>query len=218
MRQGVSRGLLYATAFAMLAATGVAHGVLTDRWPLPGASAAPLTALPMTIGDWDGSAGELDPEVLARMGEGEALLRTYVNRVNGAVVTIFLSAGRAGPIVASHRPESCYPGAGYAFAEPITRRSLSDGSEGPPQEFDVATFSKTERASPIHVRVFWSWSATGHWQIPTSPRLAFAGKRRVCKLYVIRQLVQSKEPLDGDPAQSFLEALIPEMNKSYFAQ
>jgi hypothetical protein len=209
---------LYAAVFAAVLATGVAHGLLTDRWAAAAAETeVDLDRLPLSFDGWDGSTAEADLEQLPRAGEGAKLLRRYVHRASGATVTVFLTRGATGPIVASHQPDSCYPGAGYCFAGPMTRRSVPVGPDARAHEFRVATFSKTERATPLHVRVYWSWTADGGWQVPDNPRLAFAGQRRLYKLYVIRQLVHDNDPLEGDPGAQFIQALIPELGKAFFA-
>jgi hypothetical protein len=214
----VSRILLYLTVFASVLGAGLAHGLITDRWGPPdtGGKEA-LARVPTTIGDWDGTPIELDPNQLPVTDPGEMLLRRYVNRVTGSSVTLFLTVGRPGPVATSHTPESCYPGAGFSYAVPTAARSIPTGPDGRPQQFRVATFSKTETASPLHVRVFWSWSATGAWQTPAYPRLTFARQRRLYKLYVIRPLLRPTEPLDDDPALSFIQALVPELDRALFA-
>ncbi len=214
MLRRFSRFLLYAVPLALLIAGGVVHGLVTDRWVHPvEEEAIHLDLLPLSIENWDGQAIKPDLELLPEINPGAILLRRYVNRVDGSAVTLFLTTGRAGPMVAEHRPESCYPGAGFNYAMSPVNRSIPVGPDGRPQEFRVATFSKTERAAPIYLRLFWSWSATGDWQVPENPRLTFAGQRRLYKLYVIRPLTRSTEPLDGDPAVSFIQVLVPELKK-----
>ncbi|MHB1424366.1 MAG: exosortase-associated EpsI family protein [Gemmataceae bacterium] len=218
MRFPLSQLLLYAALLALILGGGVVYGLVTDRWAPAAEEVWPnLERLSLTIGPWDGRAIETDPEEFPPTTPEALLLRRYVHRVNGTVVTLFLTAGRPGPMVSAHQPDSCYPGAGYQFAEPMTTRSLAVGPTDAPLEFRVATFSKTERALPIFLRVYWSFSASGEWRMPDNPRLAFAGQRRVYKLYVIRQLKRGEEPLDGDAAESFLRDLAPEMQKVIFA-
>jgi hypothetical protein len=213
-----ARAALIATAFAALAGMGLAHGLLTDRWAAdPAAQGPPLDRVPLAVGDWDGATIDATPDQLPASEPGTVLLRRYVNRVNGAAVTLFLTVGRPGPIVASHAPDSCYPGAGFACDGPIVRQSVAPEGGGRANQFRVAEYSKTERASPLHLRVFWGWSADGAWQTPDYPRLAFAGKKRLYKLYVIRQLPKGGEPLDDDPAVAFLRALTPELQKTLMA-
>jgi Protein of unknown function (DUF3485) len=212
-----SRPLWYATLFATVLGTGLAHGLLTDRWAPPVAEdAAHLGRLTMAVGDWDGSNSAADPDRIPQIRDGEGLLRRYVNRKSGDVVTVYLSVGPAGPMVSGHMPESCYPGAGYRLAAPVGKHAFLEGSSSAPQDFRVANFNKTERAEPIHLRVFWAWSADGDWKVPDYPRLAFARQRRVFKLYVIRQAVRDDEPLASDPAARFLQVLVPELKKTFF--
>jgi hypothetical protein len=209
---------------AMLAGAGAVHGLLSDRWS-PGLppTQGTLDQLPETIGDWVGSPAERASNELPGGTDGPQLLRHYVHRragvgdaagrMNGAAVTVFLTVGRPGPIIASHSPESCYPGAGFTCVGEMAKHRISTRPDDGVQEFWVATFSKKERASPIHVRVFWSWSAGGNWQVPEYPRLEFARQPRLFKLYVIRQMLKEREPIEDDPIIHFIRAATPELEK-----
>jgi hypothetical protein len=225
--RGSSR-FLFATILAILAGAGTVHGLLSDRWrQTPSPTQDSLERLPETIGDWVGSPAERAPDELPGGTDGPQLLRHYVNRragvgngsdrMNGAAVTVFLTVGRPGPIIASHSPESCYPGAGFTCVGEMTKHKISTGPDNHLQEFWVASFSKKERASPIHVRVFWSWSAAGNWQVPQYPRLEFARKPRLFKLYVIRQMLKEREPIEDDPIIHFIRAAAPELEKMVLA-
>lgn len=211
MRLRLSSILLYSTLLALLVGGGVVNGLVNARWSSAAEEPPQLDRLPRTIGDWNGVAIEADPNEFPAEQSGNMLLRRYVRRSDGAAVIVFLTAGRAGPMVSAHLPDSCYPGAGYQFAAPMTKRSISTGSEGGKQEFRTADFSKTERAMPVHVRVHWAWSADRKWSVPDYPKLTFAGKRWLYKLYVIRSLNRSNEPVNGDVAESFLQVLTSEM-------
>jgi hypothetical protein len=217
MRLRLYPALLYCCLFALLLGGGVVNGLVNGRWaPATEEEAPQLDRLPLSIADWDGTAIDADPDNFPEEQVGNMLLRRYVRRSDGATVTLFLTAGRAGPIVSAHMPDSCYPGAGYQFVTPMTKRSIPAGPEGRTHEFRSATFSKTERALPLYVRIYWAWSATGEWRVPEHPRLTFAGQRWLYKLYVIRQLAQSSEPVDGDVAESFLQALTSQMEQVFF--
>jgi hypothetical protein len=213
-----SRLLLYAAAFGTVIGGGAAHGLLTERWTPPLSAedkAAVLSRLPMTIEDWDGSTIPLDPDEVP--DPGAVLMRRYVNRVSGANVMVALSFGRAGPLVGGHTPDSCYPGAGFTCTRPIARRTILTEPDSTPQEFWAADYSKTERDVPTHVRVFWSWSATGQWQVSDYARWTFAGNKRLYKLYVLRPLVKAEEPVEGDPILQFIPLLVPELKASFFS-
>jgi Protein of unknown function (DUF3485) len=206
--------LLYGTTLVLFLAAGVAHGVLTDRWSSPRSDVS-LDDVPFSIGGWDGTSAPKDAEQLPALGEGnDLILRRYTDRSSGASVLVFLTRGRAGPMAAAHSPMSCYPGAGFRCPSgPSVRGIESDGSR---HAFRVATFSKTERASPVHARVFWSYSAAGVWEVPESPRLRFAGRKQLYKLYVIRPLARPDEPSEDDPAVPFIEHLVAEIARTCF--
>jgi hypothetical protein len=209
-----SRPGLYAATLLVLVGTGAVHGLLTGRWePADSTVAASLDRLPSTVGDWDGTTLDQELSDVLNTAPGTVLLRRYVNRTNGAVVTLFLTAGAPGPIVASHSPDSCYPGAGYNLLTPIRKHAVM-GPGDRRHEFRVADFGKTERAAPVFVRVYWSWSFDGTWQAPDSPRLAFAGRKRLYKMYLIRQMVREGESLENDPAVPFFQALAPELERA----
>lgn len=212
MRLLTSRFTLFAVVVALLAGMGVAHGLLTDRWAAPEAH-LPLDRLPFTVGDWNGTPID-SAEALPTAEPGAVLLRRYVNGVNGAAVTLFLTAGATGPIAASHSPDSCYPGAGFACPDPIVNLPVAGADGSKVGDFRVANYSKTERASPVYLRVFWGWTDKGVWQAPVDPRMAFVGTRRLYKMYVIRDLLREGEPLEEDPAVSFIQALAPELKKT----
>jgi hypothetical protein len=216
----MQRALPYALVLAMLIASGLAHGLITERWsepPDPQAQVAAFSRIPMVIDDWDGRSVDAQEDQLPQEQVGSALLRRYVNRLDGSAVMVFLSSGRPGPMVAAHLPESCYPGAGYHLVAPQAKRSILSGPSSPRAQFWVANFSKTERAVPVHLRVFWAWSGSGNWETPDHPRLAFAHYHKLYKLYVIRSLLKPEEPLENDPAIGFMKIFLPELDKALFA-
>jgi hypothetical protein len=214
---------LFLTMLAMLAGGGVVHGLLSDRWNPPSLpTQSSLDGLPEVIGDWVGSPAEQAQDELPGGCDGPQLLRHYVNRgtglgkgregVHGAAVTLFLTVGRPGPVVASHSPESCYPGAGFTCIGGMAKHNIL-GADDRAHEFWMATFGKKERALPVYVRVCWAWTATGTWQVPDYPRLVFARQPRLFKIYVIRQMLKEREPIEDDPIVHFIRAATPELNK-----
>jgi hypothetical protein len=210
----MSRALAALTVFLAVATSGVVHGVWTYRWSAPAAlqrATARMADLPMTLGDWDGQPGELDARQLAVADVSGHLLRRYVNRRSGAVVTVMLLCGRPGP-VSVHRPEVCYGGAGYELAGPMAKHP-APAEAG---EFWACRFQKFRAGVPEHLRVLYAWSATGKWEASESPRTAFARSAALYKLYVIREMARENEPLEEDPSVAFLRALVPALQKALF--
>jgi hypothetical protein len=206
------------TALAILIPCGILHGLWTDRWVLseePGTSAAKLSGLPLTIGEWDGREIEIDSQERAMKKIAGYLVRRYENRLNGSAVSVLLVCGRPGP-VSVHPPDVCYAGSGYELAAPPLRCSVPSGSASQPAEFWAASFLKQESAVPVQLHIFWAWSATGVWKAPDNPRLAFAGSPVLYKLYVLREGTSDGVPLEDDPCKEFIQRLLPELVKTLF--
>jgi hypothetical protein len=202
-------------ALAVLVVNGALHGLWTDRWAdndttMPADQAS---ALPVVIGDWDGTTIDMSdspyPEAMVRA----SVVRRYVSRSSGSAVTVFLAWGKTGPL-ALHTPKECYGGLGYQYPPPT--KHVANPPGGRPAEFWVSRFSKEDGPAPEHLRIFWAWNADGSWQAAESPRLAFAGRRALYKLYLIRSLARADEPLASDPAVGFLPLLLGELDKSHF--
>ena len=82
------------------------------------------------LGRDDGPRGGVAPLLRNRRRAAPPLCQP---RATAQTVTLFLTAGRAGPLVAEHTPESCYMGAGFACPGPVVRQSIAgrDGSPAP---------------------------------------------------------------------------------------
>jgi hypothetical protein len=91
-------------------------------------------------------------------------------------------------------------------------------AQSPAQAADFWTveFSKPSIPIPVHLRIYWAWSATGAWQAPDYPRLAFASFPKLYKLYVICQTVPADEHLERRSCTEFLTAFLPELQKALF--
>jgi Protein of unknown function (DUF3485) len=202
------------TALAALAASGVVHGLWTDRWsekPDPAVAASRFDNVPLTIGNWEGEALTVPPRDL--QGLSGYLARRYVNRDSGDAVTVALMCGRP-RIVSIHSPEVCYAGSGYAVTTP-TRY----GSPASPEaaEFWTTDMVRTRAAEQTRLRVFYAWTAAGPWEAPDVPRVTFAGVSVLYKLYLMRDIPGEKSPLEDDPCLEFFEHLQPELRRCLFA-
>lgn len=198
--------------FVVVLGSGIAHGVWSGRWNVsdgPARAAARLSEVPMTVGDWDGRAGELDPRHLSVADISGAHVREYVNRRTGSVVSTLLVCGRPGP-VSVHTPEICYSGVGYGLVGTRSRYAAPALAA----EFWVCDLQKPQAATPDRLRIFYAWNAEGAWLAPENPRLTFFRQPALYKLYVIRKLLPGDETLENDPAVDFLKVFLPQLNKS----
>lgn len=206
------------TALTAVVVCGVVHGLWTDRWASaeePAALAARLDSIPLEIGDWRGEALEQNARPVREvMGH---LYRRYVNRRSGDTVTVALVGGRPGP-VSVHTPDACYGAHGYEVST-RTKYVLPQEGTKPGAEFWTAQFLKTRAAGRTQLRIFWAWSAEGDWDIPDNPRVAYARRPLLYKFYLIREMSTPDQPLaPDDPCLDVMRLLLPELQKSLFAE
>jgi hypothetical protein len=213
----MQRIFIIASACLVLIASGVVHGIWTDRWSeqvgLSDAVAA-LDQLPMKIGAWQGSPVEMEKD--EKTGLAGVIARRYVHAASGKGVTLLLACGKPGP-VCMHTPDVCYAGSGFVVETP-KRYHLTPAAPGQPSgEFWTARFVKERTTGKTNLRIFWAWHANA-WKVADHPRLSFAGEKVLHKLYVIREMVQPDEPLEGDACVEFMRELLPTIRQTVFAE
>jgi hypothetical protein len=208
--------LAYLTALTVVLATGLVHGLWTQRWSNGGdlgAARARLEHVPLTLGDWHGTALELDAATLARAEVAGYFWRRYLHQGDGRTVTALVLCGRFGPL-SVHTPEVCYGAIGFQPMEPPQRVAVPLGPSDKPAEVWTARFEK-QGPVPEYLRVFWGWSAGDGWQAPDNPRFTFRAAPVLYKLYVVREMARPDEPLDGDGGVALLRRLVPVLDAAF---
>lgn len=212
MRQAIT----LAAAFSLIIVVGLVHGRWTRRWSgsrQVEAAAAALGRVPLDFDGWRGRPMELDRAQLV-VGEIDGyLLRHYEDPLGGGGVTLLVVCGRPGPI-AAHTPDVCYAGLGYDPTGPTDRIALEVGGPGRPASFRRAVLARASASGPSTLEILWSWSSGGDWEAPDHPRLAFASRPALYKLYVIREVPTPGEASGDDPSPRFLRALIPVLGRT----
>ncbi|MBI1313466.1 exosortase-associated EpsI family protein [bacterium] len=216
------------TGLLLLIAGGIVHGRWSGRWTTTDLNgiAARVHNVPRQINDWicieEGTVSD-DELKLAELSS--YCMRHYRHQRTGAIVTLLLMCGSTGPI-AVHPPTACYVGQGYeqvgdlqlhrvAFEE-RGNPSRSGSDAAPTDSLMTAQFRKPGRGNSQKARIFWSWTADGHWSTPASPRIEFAGCPALFKLYVTQE-AHDLLPLDGTtPPEEFLRELLPVIRQSVF--
>jgi Protein of unknown function (DUF3485) len=201
-----------AVAAGVLILTGVVHGLWTDRWARSqeaAAAAARLQDIRLSLGDWQGQGLEVEPAQVE--GVSGYFLARYVNARDGSTALVFLVAGRPGP-VAEHTPDVCYKASGYK----VSAIQPYQPSLGSPAEFATALLLQNRSAERKNLRIYWAWSATGPWSAPDNPRLAFARYPALYKLYVIRDLSSTDQPVEDASCRDLLRQLLPELQRALF--
>lgn len=202
-------------ASILVIACGVVHGFWSDRWRQPAETteaAARLDALPMEAGDWIGTDVEVKNPTAG--GVAGTLSRHYENRRTGDAVSVYMVCGRAGP-ASGHPPEACYGGSGYDL---VAKSRIAVG--GKEDKFWSADVVKTRVADVTRLRLCWAWNDGQGWNAPDDARWTYVAYRHspvLYKLYVLRDLNGATPASKEEPCQAFLQAMLPEMDRTLFA-
>lgn len=106
-------------AAVLLLTAGVGYRALSARLMrapeqihlTPGA----LKCLPVDFGDWTGRDQSIDEAVLKRADVDDHLMRFYQRGTDRATVALWIAYGIRARDLMPHRPEVCYPGAGWSL-------------------------------------------------------------------------------------------------------
>lgn len=211
------RNIPYLIAIVVVLATGLTTGVRANRWhdsKALDAAAKRLEGLPMTIGEWEGEAGELPARIIEQSEVSGYLLRRYRNPRTQAAVSVFIGCGRPGP-VGVHSPEVCYTGGGFELlsSRPLAIPIDTDGAKS---GMRVSDFRNPPSQNPGYLRIFWAMTADGNWAVPESPRFTYAGVPALFKIYLSKEVANPSESMEKDACYEFSQILLPELNKTLF--
>ncbi len=107
---GASVGVLLASGLAVRVADarlGVVHNHAIPR--------GTLNVLPMNFGSWTGRDVPLDPRIIRATDTDDHLNRLYAQPGVSESVSLYIAAGVKLRDLAPHRPEVCYPSAGWTL-------------------------------------------------------------------------------------------------------
>lgn len=126
-----NRVIAMVVASLLMIGSGVGYRTAAARMSQP-LESAPLPAgrlaqLPLQFGDWKGEEAPLSTEIAERTDSDQQVNRVYINPRSGAVVGVFVAYGLRMRDLVPHRPEVCYPGAGWTL-ESASRRQLKSRS------------------------------------------------------------------------------------------
>lgn len=110
-----------AAAIVLLAATGIGYRALARhlergpaRPPLPPGT---LAQLPLKIGVWTGRDEPVETAVIRAADVDDYVNRRYVRRTDLRPVGLWVACGGRARDLMPHRPEVCYPGAGWTLLD-----------------------------------------------------------------------------------------------------
>jgi hypothetical protein len=204
------------------------NGYWTDRW---GTSYADeqiqsyvkhLKTVPMNFGEWVGEDQTVDEEGQLQLKAAHiahAVQRTYRNVKTDQKVSVFLACGPQRHL-AIHTPNSCFVAAGYEMAGenpiqfPIFVHEDRPLDQQEKTEFYTVRFRKDETEGSQYIRVFWSWNAGEGWMAPDWPKVTFAWKKALYKLYIMGDVQKVGDDLKDDPRVQFIRDFIPVVDKA----
>jgi Protein of unknown function (DUF3485) len=207
----VHRTMAIVVVLVTLVLSGTVSGSWNQRW----ASTTNLgvfanaTLLPVVAGDWDGREKPVNPAEIQMAQAAAMVQKQYVNRRTGQVASVLLVIGRPGPI-SVHTPEVCYAGNGYDRDGVAARFSVS-ADKG--DQFWKLRLKK-RAAVPVLLSVYYAWNDGGAWQAADNPRVMFAGRPALFKLYVVRERTSDNETETDDSTSDLLRALLPLIHSS----
>ncbi|MGL4553766.1 MAG: exosortase-associated EpsI family protein [Gemmataceae bacterium] len=204
-------------ATALVLASGLVHGLWTDRWARSdetNQAREALATVPMTVGDWVGK----DVEKPSQPGPGVtgSMQRIYTNRRTNVSVSIAIVNGRPGP-VGTHTPEVCYGASGYLVGE---KKAVELDVAGQGPKFWTSDAVRTKVTEKTAIRLYWGWNAGGGWVASKDARHEFPRYAHpvLHKLYVLRDLNGQAVAADKEePCESFLKLFVPAMQSTLFA-
>ncbi|WP_417847626.1 exosortase-associated EpsI family protein [Thalassoglobus sp.] len=199
----------------LIVATGVIHGIQTDRW---GESTKVLEAarrldqLPTEFGDWSGTASEI-PEKQLKVAEAVGhYSQKFTNTKDGRELSVMILCGRPGPI-SVHPPTVCFVGAGWGLQTtpaPVEFESPDAGSMW------KGRFARVADGVPIAIETHWGWSADGKWMALDRPRLETAQYPYLYKMYVTVPFSNASEGDVKTTTDEFMESFLPLLNEALF--
>jgi len=190
--------------------SGLLLGQASGRW---GTTPAIATAeqllgrrLPERTGNWRlRKEQELESQVLKMMSCNAYIARVYEHDQTGALVTVTVLVGPAGPI-SVHTPEICYSSRDYVVGRNRVKVPVDDDAGRHHEFWDVSLKARDSESSVQ--RVLYAWSTGEAWNATAHPRFAFAGAPYLYKLQLAARSPVAAKRDDFDPCQDFLRSFL----------
>jgi hypothetical protein len=175
----------------------------------------PLKDLPRVLGEWraqEGSETSLDPEIARVAGCSDHVIRIYTNAVTGLSLSVIILFGPA-QAVHGHRPEICYPAAGYRPVKETLSRAVATGS-GPPADFVSQVYARPKDPHQWSQEVYYSFRHGDRWS-PDPGRFwkNFRHNPSMFKIQIQRAVAESEQRELKNPTEQFLSLLLPEIER-----
>jgi len=173
-----------------------------------------LADIPKTIGPWQGEDGELDPFIARKTGSTDYIMRRYTNSQTGAVLELLMLYGPAAEM-GYHKPDACYPNAGYKLVGGGDVRPIqfSQNADKRSVGFRHQVFQRGEGSLADRQQVYFVWRYSDTYAFDLGQPSIFGRLPGMFKIQLSRGLAAS-ESADGranvaNPCEDFLARLMP---------
>ncbi len=211
----MNRILATVTVSLALIVSGLVHGRWTDRWS---SSTAPAEAAArfdkvseFVIGEW-GKGELIDAARTGATSRSPARYNAVIRKATRKSPSLWSVAGQ----VRSRFIAPTYairPAGSPSYGTP-TRITVP----GTKATFWTATATRVTATQESRLRLFWAWNAGEGWTASADPRVAFARRPVLHKLYVVRELDNLNEDVKKDPSLTFMQEFLPQLDATLFRQ
>ena len=166
----------------------------------------PLDELPLTMGPWRGETAQMDEQIARATGATDHILRRYANQATGVKLDLILLYGPASSVFI-HRPETCYPAAGFEPVEAPSERTIQAGDLRAP--FRALVYARGEGAQTEREEVYYSWRYSGRWTPDVGTFKQLERIPGMYKVHLARSVTEHEKRDVGNPCEAFLQELLP---------
>jgi hypothetical protein len=193
-------------------AAGMMQGSLSNRWGTSNSlrrAGDKLETLPSSFSVWEMKRSDkLENDALNQLQPAGYIQRAYLNRNNGAVITVTVLVGSSGPM-SVHIPEICLGGRNH---QPVGQRQkiAIPGKDGE-DTFWKTTFQLNGVDAQMQ-NVYYAWRSGDHWVAAENPRYSFATKPFLYKIQLASRVPAEKSGESesaADPGLQFLGDFLP---------
>jgi EpsI family protein len=199
---------------ALLAASGAIRWTQAQRFQAVSEASKespfPLEDLPLTLGSWRGEPAKLDDQIARATGATDHILRRYVNQATGVKLDLIVLYGPATSVFI-HRPETCYPSAGFELAEAAATHTVQAGDLRAP--FRALVYARGEGGQAERQEVYYSWRYAGHWTPDVGTFKQLERIPGMYKVHLDRSVTEHEKRDVGNPCEAFLQELLPALEQ-----
>jgi hypothetical protein len=179
-----------------------------------------LDELPRVLGDWRSDPAmddSLEPEISRIAGASDYAIRAYLDEKTGDQMSALMIYGLAEKVY-GHRPEVCYPSAGYQLvAGPIDRELKVPGLKDPVQ-YRWAIYMKRVGGIGNYQEAYHTFYYNGRWRPDAADQWKmFRHRPGMFKIQLARPVSGLSDEVNA-PSEALLRAMVQEISSRETSQ